>query len=379
MPINKPLLDSEESNAVLKVMESGILTNPTSEGGPNIRAFERDLASFVKAKHAIAVNSGTAALHAALLASKVGPGDEVVVPSFTFAATASAVMLAGAKPIFVDIDISSYNMSPDAFRKAVTKKTKAVIPVDLYGLPADMDAINEIAEDAGLQVIEDACQAQGASYKGRMAGTLGEMGCFSFYPGKVMTTGEGGAVITNDDALAEKLGRIRTHGQVHGYDSVLLGGNFRMPEMEAAIGIVQLRKLPKFLEARAKNASLLKRKISESKGGSEVVLPEVPEVYCHNWYLFTIGLKNGGEREAVKQSLADSGIGSAVYYPTPVHRIPLYESLGHGSLKLPETERAAETVLSIPVNPLVKEEDLDRMAEAISKVKSKEKAKAKTR
>jgi dTDP-4-amino-4,6-dideoxygalactose transaminase len=358
LPINKPLLGTEEREAVLKVLDGGVLTNPSSEGGPNINEFERGLAAFVKAKHAIAVNSGTAALHASLLALKIGPGDEVIVPSFTFAATASAVMLTGAKPVFVDIDISSYNMSSEAFRKAVTARTKAVIPVDLFGLPADMDAISEIAEDTGVHILEDSCQAQGASYKGKMAGTLGELGCFSFYPGKVMTTGEGGAVITNDDDLAERIRRIRTHGQIKGYDSVILGGNFRMPEIEASIGIVQLKKLPKFLEARAKNAALLKKKLSDSS----LVLPDVPAGYCHNWYLFTIMLHNSEERDLVKQSLKEAGIGAAVYYPTPVHRIPLYSGLGYGGLKLPETEKAAESVLSIPVNPLVTEDDLERMS-----------------
>jgi len=365
LPINKPLLGAEEKEGVLRVIESGIMTNSSPEGGPNVRAFERELARHLNARHVVAVNSGTAALHMALLASGIRPGDEVVMPSFTFAATAGAAVLAGAKPVFVDIDLGSYNMMPGAFRKAITKRTKAVIPVDLYGLPAEMDEVGEIAEEHGITVIEDACQALGASYRGRMAGTLGDLGCLSFYPTKVMTTGEGGAIITSDDALAERLGRIRTHGQVKGNDSVILGGNFRMPEIEAAIGRAQLKKLPGFLAARARNADALRGKLE----GTGLVLPEVPEYCKHNWYLFTVRCKTAAEREGLMSRLLEGGIGATVYYPTPVHRIPLYAGLGYGKIKLPASEKAAETVLSLPVNPAVTEEDLDRMAEIIKRTK----------
>jgi len=365
LPINKPLLGVEEKEAVLKVIESGIMTNSSPEGGPNVRAFESELARYLNAKHIVGGNSGTAALYMALLASGIKPGDEVVMPSFTFAATAGAAVLAGAKPVFVDIDLSSYNMMPEAFKKAITKRTKVVIPVDLYGLPAEMDEIGKIAEEHGITVIEDACQALGSSYKGRMAGTLGDMGCLSFYSTKVMTTGEGGAIITNDDALAEKLGRIRTHGQVKGNDSVILGGNFRMPEMEAAIGRVQLKKLPGFLAARARNANALRERLD----GVGLVLPEVPKYSKHNWYLFTVRCKMAEERERLMSSLLGVGIGATVYYPTPVHRIPLYAGLGYAKVKLPASEKAAKTVLSLPINPAVTEEDLDRMAGLIKKTK----------
>ncbi len=365
IPINKPIMDKEESNAVLDVVESGVLTNPMPEGGPSCRAFEEELAAYCRTKHAVAVNSGTAALQIALMAAGVGPADEVIVPSFTFIATASAVVLMGAKPVFVDIDPRTYNMSPSAFRSAITERTKAVIPVDLYGLPAEMDEIGEIARAKGIAVIEDACQAQGASYKGAMAGTLGDMGCFSFYPGKVMTTGEGGAVLTNDDDLATKLRRIRTHGQIKGYDSVCLGGNFRMPEMEAAIGRVQLKKLEGFLEKRAINAKILSSMLHKTG----LFLPTVPPYMKHNWYLFTIKCASNAQRELLKSSLLEGGFGVAIYYPLPVHMTPLYIRMGYATLKLPYTEAVTERVLSLPINPLVNKVDLCKMVDIIDKNK----------
>jgi dTDP-4-amino-4,6-dideoxygalactose transaminase len=361
IPINKPILGREEIEAVDKLLVSGLLTNPSAEGGPNVRAFEKELAGYHGTKHAVVVNSGTSALIASLIATGIGQGDEVVVPSFTFVATASAVMLVGAKPVFVDIEPRTYNMSPEAFKKVLTSKTKAVIPVDLYGLPADYDEICEIAGEGGLWVIEDSCQAQGASYKGKMAGTLGDMGCFSFYPGKVMTTGEGGAVITDDDELAGKLRKIRTHGQIKGYDSVILGGNFRMPEMEAAIGREQLKKLPGFLREREKNARILSEELEETK----VTVPFVPEGSRHNWYLFTIATNSHAEREKLRSALQEAGIGATVYYPIPVHRTPFYEGLGYGGVNLPKTSRASETVLSLPVNPLVTGADIEKMAKIV--------------
>lgn len=363
IPINKPMLGREEVEAVKRVMESGVLTNPSPDGGPNVKAFERELVGYLKARNTIATNSGTSALLISLLASDVGSGDEVIVPSFTFIATASAVLLTGAKPVFVDIDLDSFNMEPAAFRRAITGRTKAVIPVDLYGLPVEMDQIKEIAGVKGIKVIEDACQALGASYKGRMAGTLGDVGCFSFYPGKVMTTGEGGAVVTDDESLAGKLKKMRTHGQIEGYDPIILGGNFRMPEIEAAIGREQLRKLSGFLKARERNAEMLREMLQNTT----LILPKVPEHCKHNWYLFTVRCRSSIERERLRTRLLKGGINATIYYPTPIHRTPFYSSLGYDKLRQPNAELAAETVLSLPVNPTVSEDDLGRMVEIIKK------------
>lgn len=364
IPINRPIMGPEEVEAAREVIEGGLLTSPSAEGGPQVKEFEKELASFHGAKEAVAVTSGTSALLISLLALGVGPGDEVIVPSFTFVATASAVMILGAKPIFVDIDPRTYNIDPGEVRRAMTKKTKAVIPVDLYGLPAEMDEINETAEGEGIGVIEDACQAQGARYRGRMAATLGRVGCLSFYPGKVMTTGEGGAIITNDVGLAERMRSLRTHGQVKGYDPVAVGGNFRMPEVEAAIGRVQLRRLPAFLEERRRNAE----RLTSALANLEADLPFVPAGSRHNWYLYTVGFQGRKERDAIKHALNAAGYGATVYYPTPVHRTPLYSQLGYATAGLKNTDAAAERVLSIPVNPLVKGDDIEAMARVIKKV-----------
>lgn len=361
VPINRPLLGREEEGAVIEVIRSGILTNASPEGGPNSRAFEGELAGTLKAKHCIVANSGTAALQIALMAAGIGEGDEVIVPSFTFIATASAVLLCGAKPVFVDIDPETYNLNASMAESAITDRTKAIMPVDLYGLPANFDEMRRIARDRDIALIEDACQAQGASYQGKMAGTLGDIGCFSFYAGKVMTTGEGGALITNDDDLAEKARRIRTHGQIKGYDSARLGGNFRMPEIEAAIGREQLKKLKNFLSIRAENA----RMMMEGLERTDLKLPEIPKGSVPNWYLFTVRCQTNSQRERLKKSLNEAGIGATVYYPTPVHRTPLYARMGYSQTKLEETERAAETVLSLPVNPVVTKGDIENMVRII--------------
>jgi dTDP-4-amino-4,6-dideoxygalactose transaminase len=358
IPVNKPMIGEDEKKAVLDVVSSGMLVNPSFEGGEQVRAFEGKLRKLLGVKHAVAVNSGTAALHTVLMALGVKPGDEVVVPSFTFLATANVVLACGAKPVFVDIK-DDYNMDPDAFRKAVTRKTKAVIPVHVYGYPADMDEIREIAGSKSVKVVEDAAESLGATYKGVQTGKLSDAGCFSLYATKVVTSGEGGAISTDDDDLAELLRLVRNHGQVHGYDSRHLGYNYRLPEMSAALASVQMDRLDGFLEARERNAKRLMEMLG-SVDGAEFTQDATDRTHCY--YLYTLRLKKG--RDRVKESLAAAGVGSGVYWPVPVHRTPLYQGLGYSKKKLPRTEDAAKRVLSIPVHPGVSQGDLKRVGDA---------------
>jgi dTDP-4-amino-4,6-dideoxygalactose transaminase len=290
--INRPLLDEKEVQAVSKVLRSCLLTGRTERSDSEVRRFEEAFAQFVKAKYAFAVNSGTSALYMSLLAAGLGPGSEVIVPSFTFVATAESVLVLGAKPVFIDINPETYNIDSNLIEKAITNKTKAIIPVDLFGLPADMKVIRDIAVNHNLVVVEDAAQAHGAEYKGMPPGSFADLACWSFYASKNMTTGEGGMITTNEEKYRDILPYMRSHGEKEEYISSMIGGNFRMPEMEAAIGNVQLSKLPGFLTARRKNAERL---IERLDGIDELQLPMVPKGYKHSWYLFTVKLKNANE------------------------------------------------------------------------------------
>ncbi|MEM3874601.1 MAG: DegT/DnrJ/EryC1/StrS family aminotransferase [Candidatus Bathyarchaeia archaeon] len=364
IPINAPQIGEEEVEAVVKVLKSGVLTNALG-AGPMVKKFEEEFAKFVEARHAIAVNSGTAALHMAVAAVGVKRGDEVILPSFTFVATAETVVLAGAKPVFVDIDPETYNISLEAVKKAVTKRTRAVVAVDLYGSPADLKPIREIADEHELKVIEDAAQAHGATYDGKPVGAYADAACWSFYASKNMTTGEGGMITTNDDEVAEKLRLIRSHGEKEKYKSILLGHNYRMPEMEAAIGIVQLKKLPKFLARRRENAEKLTAKLRHLKN---LQLPHEPKGCKNSWYLYTVRVKNAdrAERDAIVEKLRKEGIGAEVYYPWPIHIMPYYRKFG--KRRLPETEKASEQVLSLPVHPGVTAEQIDFIGDAVSRL-----------
>jgi dTDP-4-amino-4,6-dideoxygalactose transaminase len=366
IPINKPLIDEEEVEAVSKVLRSGTLTSRV-EGASTVSKFQRAFAKFVNAKYAFAVNSGTAALHLSLLASEVGQGDEVIAPSFTFVATAETVVLVGAKPVFVDINLDTYNINPEEIKKAVTKKTKAVIPVDLFGLPADMEPVRELAEKHNFAIIEDAAQAHGSQYKGHPVGSLADLACWSFYASKNMTTGEGGMITTNSQVYANKLPYMRTHGEKNEYVSSMIGGNFRMPEMEAAIGHVQLKKLPRFLKLRRNNRERLATRLRDVES---LQLPIVPEDCKHSWYLFTVRLKNGNKekRNTVVNQLRDLGVGATVYYQVPIHLMPFYRRFG--GKKLLNTEKAADEVFSLPVHPAVSKEQIDYIAVSLRKVLS---------
>ena len=262
IPINIPILGNEEINAVKAILREASLTSTANIGGKNVQEFEKLASSYIKSKFAIAVNSGTAALQAALYALDVQIGDEVLLPSFTFVATANAVFSVGAKPVFVDILENNYTMDPLDLKKKITKKSKAVIPVHLYGNVAYIDQISEVAKKHGLRIIEDAAQSLGSTFKGKHTGTFSDIGCYSLYPAKVMTSGEGGLIVTNNKKLTEKLRMIRNHGMVHGYDTKIFGLNLRLPEISAAIAKIQIKKLPKFLYKRRKNAKILTELIS---------------------------------------------------------------------------------------------------------------------
>ncbi len=361
IPINLPKIGEEEIHAVVKVMRSGYLTSGLG-AGPEVSKFESSFARFAEAKHAIAVNTGTAALHAAIASVGVKTGDEVILPSFTFVATAEAVVLAGGKPVFADIDPETFNISPDAVEKCVTNKTKAIIPVDLYGLSAEMMPIHEIADKHSLAVVEDAAQAHGLSYKGKPPGAFADAACWSLYASKNMTTGEGGVVTTNDDKTAEITRMVRTHGEKAKYASEMLGCNYRMSEIQAAIGLCQLERLPGFVAKRRENAHRLNEILSKS---DKLCLPSEPEGGKHSWYLFTARLYNGkeSERNWILEKLHEKGIGAEAYYVNPVHQMPYYRSFN--AWKLPETEKAATQVFSLPVHPGVTPEQVDYIGKTV--------------
>ncbi len=357
IPINKPLIGPDEARAVQEVLATGKLVDASMEGGPRVREFEGKVRRLLNCRHVVAVNCGTAALHTSLMALGVGAGDEVVVPSFTFVATANVVLARGAKPVFVDIR-DDYNMDPAALKKAIGRKTKAVIPVHLYGYPADMDEIRELASARGVAVIEDAAESLGATYKGTQTGKLSDAGCFSMYATKVVTSGEGGAISTDDDSFAEKLRLVRNHGMVHGYDTRVLGFNYRLPEISAAVASVQMDRLEGFLRTRARNARYLTERVGGAPG---VEFTQDGVDRTHVYYLYTLYLRKG--RDGVLKALNSSGIGAAVYFKMPVHRTPLYARLGFGRKALKKTEAATKHVISLPVHPAVSESDAERVAD----------------
>ena len=352
--INIPIVGKEEITVVTSILKNGALTSAANQGGKHVQNFEKSVSSFVKSKYAIAVNSGTAALQAALYALDIKNGDEVLVPSFTFVATANAVVSTGAKPVFVDILKENYTMDPDDLEKKITKKTRAIIPVHLYGNIADVDRLAEISKKYNLPIIEDSAQSLGSKYKGKHSGTFFEMGCYSMYPAKVMTAGEGGFIVTNNKKLRDKLLMIRNHGMVHGYDTKIFGLNFRLPEINAAIATVQMKKLPNFLKIRKQNAELLSKLLSDLK----VTLPHQRKNENVNWYLYTIAIE---KRDKLLKKLNEKGIGAASYYPTPVHKTPFYKL----NTKLPITKWASSHVLSLPIHPKVTQKNIEFIAKTI--------------
>lgn len=354
----KPSIGEAEEQAVLEVLRSGMLAQ-----GPKVAEFEQAFAQYIGVKHAIATSSGTTALHLALLAAGVGEGDEVITTPFTFIATANAILYVGAKPVFVDIDALTYNINPAMVEMAMTARTRAILPVHLYGLPANMVEIENIAKRHDLLVIEDACQAHGATISGRKVGSFGNAACFSFYPTKNMTTGEGGMITTDCDDIAEAAQILRNHGMRWRYYHETLGYNFRMTDIAAAIGLVQLGRLDEFNRARQANAAFLTARLNKANG---IRPPYVPFGYRHVFHQYTVWLDEEINRDEIRERLKEAGIGSEVYYPVPIHQQSYF--VEESGVRLPIAEKAARQVLSLPIHPSVTQEDLERMVEVFTKV-----------
>lgn len=392
IPINRPWLSEEEKNEIMAVLDEGILTSPAMEGGKRVQEFESLLRDYLSIKHVIAVNSGTSALLAALLALELRVGDEVLLPSFTFVASANSVVAAGGSPVFVDINRADYTIDIKDLATKITRKTRAIMPVHLYGHPANLDEIFELAQNNSLDVIEDACQSLGSEYRRKQTGTMGSMGCFSMYASKVLTSGEGGAIATYDDQLADRLRMIRNHGMVEGYDTRVFGLNLRLPEINAAMAKGQMKKLNEMLRKRRDNANLLTDLLTSSASGGFTIPTEPEDGHKRfNWYLYTVALDEQqteneintsnrvGRRDLIKVEMANTAkIGVAVYYDPPVHLTPYYRELVRARVQsqiqenpnnLKTTEWASKHVLSLPVHPLLSAQDIEYIANSFKSAK----------
>lgn len=338
---------------------TGVLRSAHFVLGPEVAAFEEEFASYCGASHAVAVNTGTSALHLALLAAGVGPGHEVITTPFTFIATASAIDYTGARPVFVDIDPQTFTIAPEAIERAITPRTRAIVPVHLYGQPADMDPIVDIARRHALTVIEDACQAHGARYKGRPVGTLGDLACFSFYPGKNLgACGEGGMVVTGDAAAARVIRMLRDWGGERKYEHVLKGFNYRMEALQGAILRVKLRHLEAWSEARRRHAAAYDSLLAGGPVATPFARPDVRHVY-HVYAVRT------PDRALLQGHLQAQGIQTGIHYPVPVHLQQAFAELGYQRGDFPFAERAADEVLSLPMYAELSLPDQQRVAGAV--------------
>ncbi|MGC9116784.1 MAG: DegT/DnrJ/EryC1/StrS family aminotransferase [Conexivisphaera sp.] len=358
IPISRPLIGEEEASSVREVVLSGNLRE-----GRKAREFESRMAGYIGVKHGIAVNSGTSSLLAAYMAS-LERGSEVVVPSFTFVATASAAVVAGLRPVFADIRLDTYEMDLEDASSRISPRTRGIVLVNLYGLAGDVAAYRKLADEHGLVFIIDSAQALGALVNGRESGSYGDLACYSFYPSKNITTGEGGLVATDDDSLAERVRLIKDHGQRGSYLHEVLGLNLRMGEMEAAIGLVQLSKLERMIEARRRNADILRRGLSGIPG---LHLPVEPAGRRHTYNLFTVRVDPElyrVDRDRIVEAIRAEGVDARVYYPVPLHMQPIFNT----GERLSNSELASRTVFSLPSHPALSEQDLEDVVAATAKV-----------
>lgn len=365
-PVRVPFLDLKTQYLGIRreidAAIAGVLESSQFVLGPEVAALEREFAAYVGAAHGIGVSSGTSALHLALLAAGVGPGDEVITVPNTFVATVAAIRYTGARAVLVDVDPRTLTMDPSRIEEAIGPRTKALLPVHLYGQPADMDPILEIARRRGLKVIEDAAQAHGARYRGRPVGRLGDLACFSFYPGKNLGAyGEGGMVVTGDDGWARTLRMLRDWGQDRKYHHVLAGFNYRLEGMQGAILRVKLRHLEAWTEARRAHAARYRELLADCGVG----LPVEGEGRRHVYHVYAV---RTSRREALMKALAEQGIQTGIHYPVPVHLQPAYADPAYGRGSFPVAERAADEVLSLPMYPELTEDHLRAVAGALRAV-----------
>ena len=365
--MNVPFLDLkaqyESIRAEIEAEIAPVFEKTAFAGGPFVKQFEQEFALFCQTKHAIGVGSGTEALWLALLALGIGPGDEVITVPNTFIATAEAISFCSATPVFIDIDQDTYTIDPGLIESALTSKTRAIIPVHLYGQPVDMDPVMEIADKHGLVVIEDACQAHGARYKGKPAGSIAHAGCFSFYPGKNLGAyGEAGAVVTNDDDLAEKITMLRDHGQSKKYQHSLIGWNARMDGLQGAVLSVKLRHLKQWNAARAGHA----RKYFELLSGvAGLVLPQQADYAEHVYHIYAV---RAARRDWIIAELQQKGIASGIHYPLPLHLQEAYRGLGHNTGDFPIAEKCCDQVLSLPMYPEMTDEQINYVADELKQM-----------
>jgi len=354
--ISKPFIGEAEKIAVMEVLDSGMLVQ-----GPRTAKLEEKWAEICGTKFAVATSSGTTALHIALLVQGIGEGDEVISTPFTFFASISSILYTKATPVFVDIEEDTFNINPALIEKAITPRTRAIMPVHLYGNPCDMDAIMDIARRRNLAVIEDCAQSIGAKFNGKATGGFGT-GCFSLYATKNVMSGEGGMLTTDDEQLAQTMRMIRNHGMQRRYYHDMLGYNFRMTDLHAAIGLAQVERFEAFTQARRANADYYNKNIKS------VITPTVKAGYEHVWHQYTIRMKDGQDRDVAVKQLNDNGVGTGIFYPVPAYSQTPIMDMGLGHADCPVTEKIVKEVISIPVHPLLTQEDLEKVVYEVNRL-----------